>query len=316
MLEHLDRLEPMLRCPLTGHPVRRCGDGWMQVEGQDLRYPMIDGVPVLVDFERSVLDRDAVFAAKAESVIRRPLHAGPLRLVKRVLSPTKVSTCANVTAFIEEVTRDRPSPLVLIIGGGTIGQGMAALYEHPATRLVAFDIYRSARTQFVADAHSIPLDDGSVDGVVIQAVLEHVLEPERVVDEIWRVLQPGGVVYAETPFLQHVHEGAYDFTRFTESGHRYLFRKFALIRSGVSGGAGTQLMWSIDYFVRGVFRSRLAGKLFKLLFAWLRVFDRIIPEAYASDAASGVYFMGSKAEHPISQHDIITFYRGSQRALH
>ena len=35
-----------------------------------------------------------------------------------------------------------------------------------------------------------------------------------------------GIVYAETPFMQQVHEGAYDFTRYTVLGHRYLFKKF------------------------------------------------------------------------------------------
>ncbi|HEX7871979.1 MAG TPA: class I SAM-dependent methyltransferase [Sphingobium sp.] len=312
MLEELERLEGILRCPSTGQPVLRDSDGWMHDESGSRRYPVIDGIPVLIDFGNSVLDRETVLAERAKTVIARPHYAGPLRLIKRVLSPDKVSTRRNVKAFIDKVTRDDPSPLILVIGGGTVGQGMAPLYGHPTLRVVAFDIYRSVATQFVADAHNIPLGDGSVDGVVIQAVLEHVLEPQRVVDEIWRVLAPGGSVYAETPFLQHVHEGAYDFTRFTESGHRYLFRKFALIQSGVNGGAGTQLMWSIDYFMRGVFRSRRAGKLFKLLFAWLRVFDRIIPEAYASDAASGVYFMGTKVDTAIQQRDIISFYRGSQ----
>jgi ubiquinone/menaquinone biosynthesis C-methylase UbiE len=69
----------------------------------------------------------------------------------------------------------------------------------------------------VADGHQLPIADGSVDGVWIQAVLEHVLDPSIVVQEIHRVLTPGGVVYAETPFMQPVHEGAYDFTRFSLS---------------------------------------------------------------------------------------------------
>jgi len=56
------------------------------------------------------------------------------------------------------------------------------------------------------------------DAVWIQAVLEHVLDPVRVVAEIHRVLRPGGLVYSEIPFMQEVHEGAYDFTRFRLSG--------------------------------------------------------------------------------------------------
>jgi 2-polyprenyl-3-methyl-5-hydroxy-6-metoxy-1,4-benzoquinol methylase len=43
--------------------------------------------------------------------------------------------------------------------------------------------------------------DGTCDAVVVQAVLEHVLQPDVVVAEIHRVLRPDGLVYAETPFM-------------------------------------------------------------------------------------------------------------------
>ena len=69
-------------------------------------------------------------------------------------------------------------------------------------------------------------------------MLEHVLEPELVVAEIHRVLMPDGLVYAGTPFMQQVHEGPYDFMRFTESGHRWLFRRFERLASGATGGPG------------------------------------------------------------------------------
>ena len=69
----------------------------------------------------------------------------------------------------------------------------------------------------IADAHYIPFRDGSFQGVLIQAVLEHVIEPEKVVGEIHRVLAKDGVVYSEI-FMQQVHEGAFDITRFSISG--------------------------------------------------------------------------------------------------
>ena len=98
------------------------------------------------------------------------------------------------------------------------GRGRArGAVRRPTIDLISFDVYASPATQFVGDGHSIPLADGSVDGVIVQAVLEHVLEPTIVADEIHRVLRTGGIVYADTPFLQQVHEGAYDFTRFTDS---------------------------------------------------------------------------------------------------
>lgn len=44
------------------------------------------------------------------------------------------------------------------------------------------------------------------------------MEPWVVAEEITRVLKEGDFVYSEVPFLQAVHEGAYDFTRFTLGG--------------------------------------------------------------------------------------------------
>src|SRR5262249_7129131 len=150
-----------------------------------------------------------------------------------------------------------PSPLIVVIGGGTVGNGVAALYRDRRTRLLGFDVYGSSLTQFIADAHQIPPATGSVDAVVVQAVLEHVLDPQQVANEIHRVLRREGLVYAETPFLQHVHAGAYDFVRYTCSGHRYLFRAFEEISAGPVAGPGTQLLWSIDHTVRGLLRSQL-----------------------------------------------------------
>src|SRR5690606_20509079 len=95
-------------------------------------------------------------------------------------------------------------PVLLMVGAGTMGIGTKQLYDDETILQIAFDVYPSLLTQFAADAHSIPLEDESVDAVCIQAVIEHVLEPERVIAEILRVLKPDGVVYAETPFMQQV----------------------------------------------------------------------------------------------------------------
>jgi len=111
-------------------------------------------------------------------------------------------------------------PLILVIGGTTQGDGLAGPYTDPAVDLIAFDIYVSPVVQFVADGHAILLADGCIDAVAVQAVLEHILEPTVVANEIHHVLRGGGNVYADSPFLKQVHEGPCDCTRFTDSGHR------------------------------------------------------------------------------------------------
>lgn len=273
------------------------------------------GAPVLVNFDRSVIApiADDAAAAVASGVARRS-YRGPAQLLKRMVSPVKPSTLRNVDRFVAAAKAKADRPVILVVGGGSVGQGMDRLYEDPGLSIVAFDIYHSPHIHFVADAHDIPLADGSCDGVVVQAVLEHVLEPERVVAEIWRVLRPGGLVYAETPFMQQVHEGAYDFTRFTESGHRYLFRRFERIDSGASGGPGTAFMWSVDYLFRALFRSRTAGRIAKLMVFWARYLDALVPESHAIDGASGVYFLGAKSDRSVGPKAAVAHYLGAQRA--
>jgi SAM-dependent methyltransferase len=270
-------------------------------------------VPVLVDYEKSILDRQSLIGSGAGSLIERP-SSTVRRVAKRLLQGRNPVTIRHVEHFLRLVKSLRSRPRVLVVGGATVGSGLEALYADSDIDLIAFDVYASSLGQFVADAHRIPLCVDSIDGVIVQAILEHVLDPALVVAEIRRVLQPSGVVYAETPFMQQVHEGPYDFTRFTESGHRYLFRHFREVSSGVVGGPGTQLTWSIDHLFRGLFRSRGAGKAAKAAFFWLRLFDNLIPEKFAIDAASGVYFLGTlDGDAPLNGKDAIRRYKGAQQ---
>jgi len=178
--------------------------------------------------------------------------------------------------------------------------------------MIGFDIYVSDHTHLIADAHQVPFADATFDAVLIQAVLEHVLEPGLVVKEIWRVLKGNGLVYAETPFMQQVHEGAYDFTRFTESGHRWLFRDFSLIDSGVVAGPGYAMLWSVDFAIRGVLRSKRAGLWSRRITAPVQLLDRLTDPRYAVDSASAVYFFGQRAEKAIPPSEIVAHYQGAQ----
>lgn len=163
----------------------------------------------------------------------------------------------------------------------------------------------------------IPFEDNSFDGVIVQAVLEHVVDPNRCVEEIHRVLKPNGVVYAETPFMQQVHMGRYDFTRFTHLGHRRLFRKFEEVSSGPVCGPGMALAWSYQYFILSFVKRNAAKSLVKaftrLTSFWLKYFDYfLIDKPGTFDAASGYYFIGTKSDRVLSDRELVTLYKGIQ----
>jgi SAM-dependent methyltransferase len=319
----LEELEPLLVCPrCRNHVVRRGGGYRCTASDCPLAGPgelvTAGRWPVLVDFERSILDREEVLAQARTG----PQPPTPLPPAKRALLafmfPASRRTGENVDHFRRELRKvaREGRPKVLVIGGGTIGAGgVADLYRDDTLDLVAFDIYGSPLTHFIADAHQIPLADASVDGVLIQAVLEHVLEPWVVVEEILRVLRPGGVVYAETPFLQQVHEGPHDFTRFTESGHRWLFKNFERVSSGALAGAGTYLQWAVDHAAQTLFRSRRAGTVARALFFWVRYLDDLHRPGFEVDSASTVYFLGTKSGSAIPQRAMVGHYRGAQSKI-
>jgi SAM-dependent methyltransferase len=274
-------------------------------------FPIIDDQPVLVDFDNSVLDEATTIEQGALTLVTR--SSGWQHVLSNIVFGDKPTARENAARFVEMVKAGAGhEPIVLIVGGATIGDGAEPLYQEPAIRLIAFDVYRSAQTHFIADAHSIPLAAGTIDGVWVQAVLEHVLSPQKVVAEIHRVLRPRGLVYAETPFMQQVHEGAYDFARFTESGHRWLFRRFVCIDSGVERGPFTVLLWSIRYALVGLLRSRTAATAICAALFWLRYLDKLVPSTYAIDGASDVFFLGSKSEATLHPKEVIAGYRGSQ----
>lgn len=56
---------------------------------------------------------------------------------------------------------------------------------------------------------ALPFADSSVDGIVSFSVLEHVVSPEKVLSECFRILKPGGRVFIGTPNYKHFRESHY-----------------------------------------------------------------------------------------------------------
>jgi len=234
---------------------------------------------------------------------------------KSFLNTESSVTKSNCQDFMQRLLDHSDSPKVLIIGGAEKGEGVEALYRHEKIEVDTTDIYASEYVDLIADAHYLPISDSSYDGVWIQAVLEHVVDPDRVCSEIYRILKTNGIVYSETPFMQQVHEGAYDFTRYTVTGHRYLFRNFSLISLGGLRGSEVVLAWSLKYFVWSLTRSKKIGQVVGVVFALiLKPFSLIASKESLFDAASGVYFMGEKIPgHSLSHRSLVDLYKGMQK---
>lgn len=284
------------------------------------RFSVVGDRPILIDHDRSLFAHSEY--SKACDLVPPAARKSLDRLrtwMRRLPSPSINLSATRCFEVMEKRLGEAASdPVVLVVGGGIQGKGLQTLMSVPSIRLINIDPSQESAALVLCDGHDLPFRDGAVDGVVVQAVLEHVADPWRCVEEIHRVLKPQGVVYSEIPFMQQVHMQGYDFTRFTHIGHRRLFRRFAELESGAVAGPGTALAWSWRYFLSSFTRSRRLGALLwgigRVTGFLLEMTDHFLKQRPgALDAASCTFFLGTKADATVCDKEVLACYRGAQR---
>ncbi len=96
----------------------------------------------------------------------------------------------------------------------------------PGQPYVGADMRRGPGVDVVLDLHNIGLPDASVGSVLILDTLEHVERPWRAMEEVYRILAPGGVVLISSVMNFPIHNHPSDYWRFTPEALRSLLRSF------------------------------------------------------------------------------------------
>jgi SAM-dependent methyltransferase len=301
-----------LACPV--HKTRLSSS--LYCEHCNKTYGSVGNVPVLINDANSVfrcedyIQPDSAYTGASGYAGSLDKRLGPRQLYRdfmKWLSESNPSPRAfTVLQALQHILRQLPDANILVIGAGETNYLGNCIYT---------DVAFGKNVTCIADAHDLPFEDGVFDACIAIAVLEHVADPQRCVSEIQRVLKLGGYVFAETPFMQPVHMGAYDFTRFTYLGHRRLFRYFTEITSGVAAGPAASTAQLMRYLLTSLSDHPVLGKALSavgLLGAYpLRFLDRIaLPNKRAYDSASGFYFFGTLNTSAISDRELLGFFRG------
>lgn len=304
-----------LKCLHCNNRLEFANERFIDCQTCQSSYPVVNGIPVLIDENESIFSfkdftdqRNLFFDISRSGALKARISS-----LLPSLSFNKISK-QNFDYLSTHFSGDKKYS-VLILGGSIEGQGIQKFLRLRNLHIVESDVSFGPRTQVILDAHHIPFINESFDCVIAQAVLEHVVDPTRCVAEIYRVLKPGGMVYSEIPFMQQVHGGAYDFTRYSMSGHRRLFRRFEQKKAGALAGTGTTLGWSYTYFLISLFGFTPSLKLFLKTFArltgfWLKYFDYLTMHLNRTvDGASVTYFIGSKAIQTLTDKELISYYK-------
>jgi SAM-dependent methyltransferase len=181
---------------------------------------------------------------------------------------------------------------ILNLGSGTTALGPT---------VVNLDLQAFSGVHVIGDALRLPFREGSFRGVLLRGVLEHVRSAAAAIDEVRRVLMPGGFLYVEVPFLQPFHLSPEDHRRFTLPGLRTFLADFDETESGVQIGPWSAVAWLLREAAASLFSFGSLGLYRKVLALvgwstfWLRELDRFVVQSpNAANSASAVYFLGKK----------------------
>lgn len=150
-----------------------------------------------------------------------------------------------------------PGSRVLEVGGGTSFLRPVVEEEVPGAFYVSGDIAPTNATTAVLDATRLGVASGSIDAVLALEVLEHMPQPLAMLEEVSRVLRPGGTMIVTVPFMFGLHDFR-DYFRYTPLGFSTILDEcgMSLVQTRRRGGtfvAATGL-------VRNLLLNRIVGE--------------------------------------------------------
>lgn len=149
-----------------------------------------------------------------------------------------------------------PNSLVLDAGAGD--QPYRHLWQHCRYEAADFEKVDKdyAKTTYVCDLSTIPVEDDRFDAIIFNQVMEHLPDPGKALSELRRVLKPGGSMICTAPLFYEEHEQPYDFYRYTQFGWRHLMKQ--------TGFDVVRLDWMEGYFGTVAYQLETASKYLPL----------------------------------------------------
>jgi SAM-dependent methyltransferase len=128
--------------------------------------------------------------------------------------------------------------------------------------------YHNTKADVNADLNkTLPIASSVADTIVSISVLEHLVDPQKMLNEACRILKPGGSIVLQVPWQWHIHEAPYDYYRYTPYGLKHIFSTagFSDINVFPQSGFFSMMVLKANYasmrIIRGPRLLRGASKL-------------------------------------------------------
>ena len=155
-------------------------------------------------------------------------YSGLQRLLPKPLHRYILDFEARIENAVSGFSTSLPEGSRVLDAGAGESRHASAFARH---RYVALDLavgdsgWDYSQLDCMGNLEAMPFRDGAFDACLNVVTLEHVSEPKAVLNDLVRVLAPGGRMLVIVPHAWEVHQAPHDFYRYTRHGMYYLLEQ-------------------------------------------------------------------------------------------
>lgn len=166
------------------------------------------------------------------------------RLYPSITDPNWLVLRARRKLYTNWVSRLDGAALRILDVGGRI-QPYRSLFNGRVRSYYALDAVAGPFLSVVGHAEDLPLSAGEFDVVLCTQVLEYVPSPQKAVDEMRRVLRPGGYLFLSVPAV-FPRDSDPEYWRFLPASLRLLLRDFSEVEIAAEGSSISGLLRTLN----------------------------------------------------------------------
>tara|TARA_A100001015_G_C14963459_1_gene701924 strand:- start:834 stop:1649 length:816 start_codon:yes stop_codon:yes gene_type:complete len=169
--------------------------------------------------------------------------------------------------------------------------------ENDYENYINVDLGNYKNVDVICNLEKLPFKNNSISLVACNSVFEHLKNPEKVKEEVKRVLKTGGYFYLCIPFMCIRHHEI-DFRRWTSYGLKdFLETDFEIIESGACRSPAQSLISYVNAFIDLSIKTKILKKTLFFLWKYLSAplyLLKVNSSEHTQSMAQTIYIIGKK----------------------